>query len=153
MTDISQAACKHKNAIFGPTPGSEQSSSTVFGTSESKSSRRRRAACLIYLSRFFLPCWSATRGGQGTENELRLAAPEAHLVDGIRDNVLLGSQQSIKAERSVEWRRQEADAHTARWRRRRRGGLRRRRLLAQCGEREAQEQNAREVERRSAHHR
>lgn len=48
-TDISQAACKHRKAIFGPTPGSEQSSSTVFGTSELKSSRRRCAACLIYL--------------------------------------------------------------------------------------------------------
>jgi hypothetical protein len=47
--DISQAACKHRKAIFGPTPGSEQSSSTVFGTSELKSSRRRCAACLIYL--------------------------------------------------------------------------------------------------------
>jgi len=40
----------------------------------------------------------------GTENELRLAAPESHLVDGIRDNVLLGSQQSVKAERSAERR-------------------------------------------------
>ena len=48
-TDMFQAACKHKKAIFGPTPLSETSSSTVFGTSESKSSRRRCAACLIYL--------------------------------------------------------------------------------------------------------
>jgi hypothetical protein len=52
-TNISQAACKQRNAIFGPTPGNEHSSSTVFGTSESKSSRRRCAACLMYLVNFF----------------------------------------------------------------------------------------------------
>lgn len=38
-----------RNAILGPTPGSEQSSSTVFGTSESKSSCNRCAVCLMYL--------------------------------------------------------------------------------------------------------
>ena len=43
-----QAVCKAKNAIFGPTPGREQSSSTVFGTSESKSSRSFCAAFLRY---------------------------------------------------------------------------------------------------------
>ena len=48
-THISHAACKHKNAIFGPTPGSEHSSSTVLGTSPSNSSRSRCAACRMYL--------------------------------------------------------------------------------------------------------
>ena len=48
-THISHAACKHRKAILGPTPGSEHSSSTVFGTSESNSSRKRCAACLMYL--------------------------------------------------------------------------------------------------------
>ena len=38
-----------KNAILGPTPGREQSSSTVFGRSESKSSRSLRAAFFRYL--------------------------------------------------------------------------------------------------------
>ena len=33
------AICKARNAILGLTPGSEHKSSTVFGTSESKSSR------------------------------------------------------------------------------------------------------------------
>lgn len=50
ITHISHAACKHRKAILGPTPGSEHSSSTVFGTSESNSSRRRCAACLMYLN-------------------------------------------------------------------------------------------------------
>ncbi len=49
MTHISHAACKHRKAIFGPTPGSEHSSSTVRGTSDPNTSRRRTAACLIYL--------------------------------------------------------------------------------------------------------
>ncbi len=49
ITHISQAACRHRKAILGPTPGSEHSSSTVLGTSESNSSRRRCAACLMYL--------------------------------------------------------------------------------------------------------
>ena len=43
-----QAVCKARNAIFGPTPGREHSSSTVFGTSDSKSSRNFCAACFRY---------------------------------------------------------------------------------------------------------
>ncbi len=65
-THISQAACKHRKAIFGPKPGSEQSSSTVFGISESNSSqaRRRCAARRIYLGfTFFYP--SSTRKTRG----------------------------------------------------------------------------------------
>ena len=63
-TDIFQAACKHKKAIFGPTPLSETSSSTVFGTSESKSSRRRCAACLIYLVSVSTNLEKEGRGGE-----------------------------------------------------------------------------------------
>ena len=61
-THISKAVCKRKNAIFGPTPGfsiSEQSSSTVFGTSESNSSHRH-TACRIY----HFPVGHQLRGGQ-----------------------------------------------------------------------------------------
>jgi len=90
-TYISQAACKHKMAIFGPTPGSGQSSTTVFGTSESNSSRRRCAACLIYLGFVFF-CQSSflrrTRGRCG--DELCLATPEAYFADGVCDDLLLG---------------------------------------------------------------
>ena len=47
-THISQALCKHRNAILGPTPVRDQSSSTVFGTSLLKSSLSLKAACLMY---------------------------------------------------------------------------------------------------------
>src|SRR5260221_2835680 len=40
----SQVACKHRKAIFGPKPGSEQSLSMVFSTSESNSSQLTGAA-------------------------------------------------------------------------------------------------------------
>ena len=49
MTHKFHAICNVKNAILGPTPGREQSSSTVFGRSESKSSRSLRAAFFRYL--------------------------------------------------------------------------------------------------------
>ena len=45
----SHATCKVRNAILGPTPGNEHNSSTVLGTSQSKSSRSRIAAFLMYL--------------------------------------------------------------------------------------------------------
>jgi hypothetical protein len=51
MTHRFHAICNVRNAIFGPTPGREQSSSTVFGRSESKSSRSLRAAFFRYLSK------------------------------------------------------------------------------------------------------
>jgi hypothetical protein len=48
-----QAACKHKNAIFGPTPCKEHSSSAVWGTSELKESRRVSAVAFRYLKIVF----------------------------------------------------------------------------------------------------
>ena len=50
MTHNFQAIWSVRNAILGPTPGREQSSSTVFGRSESNSSRSLRAAFFRYLS-------------------------------------------------------------------------------------------------------
>jgi hypothetical protein len=41
---------------------------------------------------------------KGKGDELCFAAPEAYFVDGSRDNMLLGGQQSIKAERSAKCR-------------------------------------------------
>jgi len=91
-TYISQAAHEHRKAVFGPTPGSEQSSSTVFGTSESNSSRRRSAACRICLGFMFF-CQSSllqrTKGRCG--DELCLATPESHFADGVCDDLLLRS--------------------------------------------------------------
>ena len=49
ITHKFHAICSVRNAILGPTPGREQSSSTVFGRSESKSSRSLRAAFFRYL--------------------------------------------------------------------------------------------------------
>jgi hypothetical protein len=98
-THKSRSACKHKKAVFGPTLGSEQSSSTVFGTSEPNSSRRRFAVCRIYLGFTFF-CQSSiprrTRGRCG--DELCLAMPEAYFVDGVRDDLLLSSQRSLETE-------------------------------------------------------
>ena len=65
-THISQVECKRKNPIFGPTlgpSGSGQSSSTVFGASESNSSRRHYTACRTYLGSHF-SVGHQFRGGQ-----------------------------------------------------------------------------------------
>ena len=58
-------ACKHKKAIFDPTPESEQSLSTDFGTSESNSARRRCDAYRTYLDFTFFRRSQFRRGGEG----------------------------------------------------------------------------------------
>ena len=52
------------------------------------------------ISSFFFSffCWSPSIGSGGERDELCLSAPEAYFADGVRDDVLLGGQQSIEAE-------------------------------------------------------
>jgi len=52
----------HTSAIFGPRPGSEQSLSTVFSTSELNPSCRHSAAYLISRFRVFLLVINSTEG-------------------------------------------------------------------------------------------
>ena len=88
-THIFQAAYKRKNAIFGPTTrfsGSEQSSSTVFGTSKSNLSPRHYTACLTNLGSHF-SVGHQFRGGQG---------------DGLRTNCVLRRQKpALRMESAV----------------------------------------------------
>ena len=85
MTHKFHATCSVKNAILGPTPGREHSSSTVFGRSESNSSRSLRAAFFRYLSKDLYQAFQKRVGKERAEmgskwyeqNEPSLASPEA----------------------------------------------------------------------------
>ena len=96
-TYMFHAACRHKNPIFGPTPGREHRSSILSGTSELKLARNIRAVRFKYL--FFRLTLS---GIQPDKYVLGFPAPEANLVDTLRDGIVICGQHGIQTQLSAE---------------------------------------------------
>ena len=87
--------CKAKNTILGPTPGSEDNSSTIFGTSELKWSCSCWAACFKYLgSKLLVSC-----GENIIWNYIpSLVLPKANFAYGIWNLVVIHSYQGLNTE-------------------------------------------------------
>ena len=97
VTYTSQAVCRHKNAILGPTPGNEHRSSTVFGTSESNQSLNINALCLMYLPRRDeLNNTMNNDRGTGTHPAFRLQNPTLQMACAISSSFASKTASSVR---------------------------------------------------------